>query len=179
MLKINQIYKKEVVPKMMERFGYKNILAVPKVKKIVVNIGIGKNKAEARLRESVIKTLQAITGQKPAPRSAKKSISGFKLRQGEEVGFVVNMHGQRMYDFLEKFVRIVLPRTKDFRGLKPSSLDKSGNLNIGIREQIIFPEIKQENIEKIHSLQVNIVTGIKDPNIAREFYKLLGFPFQA
>lgn len=177
MLRLKEFYQKEITAKMKEKFGYKNIFEAPRINKVVINVGIGKLKDDAKAKEVVISTIKAISGQKPAIKIAKKAISGFKLRQNDPVGVMVTLRGNRMYDFLEKLTRIVLPRTRDFRGLKLSSIDKQGNLNIGIKEQVIFAEVKSENLEKVHSLQVCISTTAKSGEEAMEFYKLLGFVF--
>ncbi|MBU2564267.1 50S ribosomal protein L5 [Patescibacteria group bacterium] len=172
-------YIEEVVPKMKEKFGYTNILSVPKIKKTVVNIGINVDiSKDKNILEDIAKNLALITGQKPAPRQAKKAIAGFKIRQGMTLGLKVTLRGYRMYDFLSRLVNIVLPRTRDFRGLNLSCVDQSGNLNIGIKECIIFPEISQEKIKKNFGLEVSIVTDSKSKEESLELFNLLGFPIK-
>jgi large subunit ribosomal protein L5 len=175
---LQEKYKKEIVALMKERFGYKNNLAVPKIKKVVVNIGTGSSSRDEQTQQLVAKDLALITGQKPVSTLAKKAISAFKTRQGMVVGMKITLRGKRMFDFISRLINIALPRTRDFRGLSPSSIDKSGNLNIGIREHIIFPELSGEDIRKIFSLEVTVVTDAKKREEATELFKLLGFPIK-
>jgi large subunit ribosomal protein L5 len=177
---LREKYIKEVIPEMKKRFGYRNDLAVPKIEKVVVNIGIGSIIAskDEKTQELVIKDLTLITGQKPLITLAKKAISAFKTREGMPVGLKVTLHGKRMYDFLSRLINIVLPRTRDFRGLNPKSIDKDGNLTIGIKEHIIFPEISQEDIKRIFGMEITVVIHEKDKERALEFYKLMGFPIK-
>lgn len=175
--KIKIEYYKKVVPEMKKRFGYKNDLAVPKLEKVVVSVGLSAGLKDPRFLEIIEDTLKKITGQKPVKTLAKKSISNFKIRKGMSVGMLVTLRGNRMYDFVEKLIHIVLPRVRDFRGLSPKLLDEEGNLSIGFRENVCFPEIKSEEIEKIHGLQVTIKTTARDKEKGLELLKLLGFPF--
>ncbi|MCD6178218.1 50S ribosomal protein L5 [bacterium] len=177
-------YKKEVIPKMKEKFGYKNDMAVPSIKKVVVNVGFGRyvtNKTPQE-RESFINfllnDLALITGQKPVLKNAKKSISGFKLRKGMPVGAVCTLRGQRMYDFLERLIHIALPRSRDFKGIDQKSIDKNGNLTIGIKEHIVFPEVSPEKAKQIFGLEVSVVTNAKTREEGLELFKLLGFPIK-
>jgi len=162
-----------------EKFGYKNDLAVPKILKVVLNVGIGLAKDDPKVAEVAESTLTRISGQKPVSRQAKKSISVFKVRQGMPVGLKVTLRGQRMWDFLTKLVAITLPRVRDFRGLSPSSIDQQGSLNIGFKEHIVFPEIKSDEVEKIHGLEVSVVTSAENQSEGLEIFKLLGFPFKS
>ncbi|HUT96182.1 MAG TPA: 50S ribosomal protein L5 [Candidatus Paceibacterota bacterium] len=173
-------YIKEVIPEMKKRFGYRNNLAVPKIEKVVINIGIGSIvvSKDEKAQESITKDLTLITGQKPLVTLAKKGISAFKTREGMPVGLKVTLHGERMYDFLSRLINVVLPRTRDFRGLNLKSIDKEGNLTIGIKEQIIFPEISQEDIRRIFGMEITIVIHEKNRERALEFYKLMGFPIK-
>ena len=176
---LKEKYQKEIIPKMKKKFGLKNDLAVPKIEKIIINIGIGKElQQNPKFIDIVLKDLIKIAGQKPQTILARKAISGFKLKENMPIGVRVTLRGQRMYDFLEKLINVTLPRTKDFRGIKLKAVDKNGNLNIGILEHTAFPEIKHEEITKPFSLQVNIVTITSDRKKALESFKLLGVVFE-
>lgn len=169
-------YTKEAVPAMMEKFSCKNSMAVPRVQKVVVNVGIGKFIKESDKVEEIINGIGEITGQKPVKTKARKAISGFKIRQGLEIGVKVTLRGKRMWQFIERLVNVALPRTKDFQGIEEKSVDQKGNLNIGIREHTIFPEISAEKMKNIFGFQVTIVTNAKSRDEGRELFKLLGFP---
>ena len=169
-------YIKEVIPRMKERFGYRNNLAVPKIEKVVVNTGIGQAIKEEKIQEEISRDLALITGQKPACRPAKKAISAFKTRKGMIVGLMVTLRGQRMYDFLERLINIALPRSRDFRGLPEKSVDQNGNLTIGLKEQIIFPEISAEKARNIFGLEVTVVTTARSHEEGVVLLKLMGFP---
>ena len=171
-------YKKEVQPVLKEKFGYKNNMAVPGIEKVVVNVGTGPGLKDPKFNEVVYDTLTRITGQKPVKTKAKKSISNFKIRAGLVVGTMVTLRGKRMNDFVDKLINITLPRVRDFRGLDTKSVDAQGNLNISFKEHVSFPEIKADEVEKIHGLQVTIVTSAKNKEEGLELFKLLGFPFQ-
>lgn len=175
---LKQKYIKEVIPKMKEKFGYKNNLAVPEIEKTIVNVGIGSSLKDEKTQETISKDLTLITGQKPAPTLAKKAISGFKIRKGMTIGLKVTLRGKRMFDFLSRLINIALPRTRDFRGLDPKSVDEGGNLTIGIKEHIIFPEISPEDIKRIFGLEVTVVSNTKKREEALELFKLLGFPIK-
>lgn len=177
-MSLKEKYKKEVIPEMKKIFGYKNNLQVPQIKKVVINIGIGKNIKEPNIVENAQDTLMRISGQKPIKTKAKQSISSFKTRKGMVIGVAVSLRGKRMYDFLEKLINIALPRVRDFRGLSPESLDGKGNLSIGFKEYISFPEIKPDEIEKSFGLEVSIATTAKNNKEGLELFKLLGFPFK-
>lgn len=176
-MRLEEYYNKEIVPKMKEQFGIKNNFAVPRVVKVVINVGIGEAKTNPKIKEMVVHDLAQITGQKVVLTLAKKAISGFKIRSGDQVGVKVTLRGKRMYDFIERLSKIALPRIRDFRGLKSTGFDKNGNYSFGIKEHIVFPEIKYDKVEKIFSLQVTIQTSAKSDKIAKELLVLLGFPF--
>ena len=171
-------YRKEVVPELEKKFGYKNISAVPRVEKVVVSVGLSQGLKDAKFLDIAEDTLKKITGQKPVKTLAKKSISNFKIRQGEPVGMMVTLRGTRMYDFLDKLINTTFPRVRDFRGLSSKLLDGEGNLSVGFKENISFPEIKSEEIEKMHGLQVTVRTTAKEKIKGLELLKLLGFPFK-
>ena len=175
---LKEKYIQQVIPAMKEKFGYKNDLAVPKLEKVIINVGIGQGLKDQKFKENVEKTLVRITGQKPVERKAKKAIAGFKIRQGQVIGLIVTLRTKRMYDFVDKLVNIALPRTRDFRGLNPKSMDGHGNLTVGFKEHIAFPEIKADEVERLHGLEVVVVTLAKDDEKGLELLKLLGFPFR-
>ncbi|MBI3291100.1 50S ribosomal protein L5 [Candidatus Falkowbacteria bacterium] len=175
---IKEKFQKVISPALKDKFGYKNNLAVPKIEKVIVNIGTGQGLKDAKFNEVAEATLQRITGQRPVKTTAKKSISNFKIRAGLVVGMMVTLRGKRMYDFLDKLINITLPRVRDFRGLDPKSVDPRGNLNLGFKEHIAFPEIKSDEVEKIHGLQVSVVTTAKTRAEGLELLSLLGFPFR-
>ena len=175
--RLKEKYINEVVPALMEKFQYKNVMEVPKLEKIVINMGIGDAKDNPKALESAVKELSLITGQKPIVTKAKKSIANFKLRKGMNVGTKVTLRGERMYDFLDKLMNISLPRVRDFRGISPSSFDGRGNYALGIKEQLIFPEIEYDKVDKIRGMDVTFVTTAKTDEEARELLRLLGMPF--
>lgn len=171
-------YYKDIVPEMKKIFGYDNNLAVPKIEKVVVAAGLSAGLKDAKFLDIVEDTLKKITGQKPVKTLAKKSISNFKIRKGVPIGMVVTLRGDRMYNFLDKLINVTFPRVRDFRGLSQKLLDKEGNLSVGFREDIAFPEIRSEEIEKIHGLQVTVRTTAKNKEEGLALLKLFGFPFQ-
>ena len=177
-MSLKTIYKEKSVPILKKAFGLTNPMAVPKVEKVVINVGVGKTLKDPKMLEAIIEDVKRIAGQTPVKTIAKKSIAGFKIREGQVVGLMVTLRGTRMYDFLEKLVRVALPRVRDFRGLDPKKFDGHGNYNIGIREQIVFPETTREHLEYTFSLEVNIQTNTDDDKMARELLISLGFPFQ-
>lgn len=170
-------YKKEAVPAMREKFGYKNIMAAPKIIKAVVNVGVGRLREEKE-RQEVEKFLALITGQKPAPRPAKQAIAAFKTRKGLIVGYQVTLRGERMYDFLSRLVNIALPRTRDFQGIERKSFDGKGNLTIGVKEHIVFPEMIGEDYRFLFGLEITIVTSAKTKEEGMELLRLMGFPIK-
>ena len=183
-MRLKEKYKKEVVPKMMEKFGYKNPMEVPKIEKVVVNIGFGRlvvgkpGSEREKIQEHILKTLSLITGQKAVLTKAKKSISSFKLRKGMPIGAKVTLRRKRMYDFLEKLILLVLPRTRDFRGIPLTAFDKNGNLTLGFKEYTPFPEVIPEKEKGIFGLEVTVVTTSKNKEEGIELFKLLGFPIK-
>lgn len=178
MAKLLEQYKQEITPRLMERFAYKNVMQVPKIEKIIVNIGVGEAIQNPKALDGAVNDLMVITGQKPIITRAKKSIAGFKLREGMPIGCKVTLRGERMYDFLTRLVNIVLPRVRDFRGVSPQAFDGRGNFSLGIKEQTIFPEIEYDKIDKIRGLEVVIVTTAKTDEEARELLKSMGMPFR-
>jgi len=178
-MKVNlyEKYKKEVVPALQKELGFKNIMQVPKIKKVVLNAGIGRFVKEPRYIDNVENTLSKITGQKPMRTKAKKAISNFKIREGMEIGVAVTLRGARMYQFLDKLVSLTLPRVRDFRGLSEKSFDRNGNYTIGFKENLAFPEIKAEELEKIHGMQIIINTSAKNKVEGKALLIHMGFPF--
>lgn len=175
--RLYKLYKDQIIPKMKKIFGYKNDLAVPKIEKVVLNVGTGQALKEKKLLDIIIANIARISGQLPEVRKARKAISGFGIKKGNIVGLRVTLRGRRMYEFLDKFINAALPRVRDFRGLNPSGFDGRGNFTYGVKEQTIFPEIKSDEVEKVHGLEVTIVTTARDDKTAKEFLKLFGFPF--
>ncbi len=176
--RLKEKYINEVVPALMERFQYKNVMEVPKLEKIVINMGIGEAKDNPKALESAVKELSLITGQKPVVTKAKKSIANFKVRKGMNIGAKVTLRGERMYDFLDKLMNISLPRVRDFRGVSASSFDGRGNYALGIKEQLIFPEIDYDMVEGIRGLDIVVVTTAKTDEEAKAFLELMGMPFR-
>ncbi|MBI2607781.1 MAG: 50S ribosomal protein L5 [Candidatus Doudnabacteria bacterium] len=172
------IYKEKVLPDLKKLFVLKSDLEVPKIEKVVVNAGVGRTLKDQKLLELIIEDLRRITGQAPVKTLAKKAIAGFKIRENQVVGLMVTLRGKRMYDFLEKLVNVALPRVRDFKGLSRKSFDGKGNYNIGIREQIVFPEALREGADQTFSLEVNIRTNAGDDAKAFALLKSFGFPFQ-
>jgi len=178
MIIIKEKYKKEVVGAMKKEFGYKNDLAVPCIKKVVLNIGTGAALKDKKILDLIKENLRMISGQEPILRKAKKSIAGFKIREGLIVGMKVTLRRQRMFDFLDKFVNIVLPRVRDFNGISFSSIDQQGNLNIGIKEHNVFLEVDPNKVQHIHGLEIAVVTNAKSRAEGQRLFILLGFPMQ-
>ena len=177
MLRLKERYRKEVVPGLMERYGYKNVMQVPRLEKVVLNIGVGEAIQNAKALEAAEKDLAAISGQHPVTTRAKKSIAAFKLRAGMPVGLKVTLRGERMYEFLDKLMNIVLPRTREFQGVSPQSMDGRGNYTLGLKEQVIFPEIDYDKVDKPRGLEVSIVTNARTDDEARHLLELMGMPF--
>jgi large subunit ribosomal protein L5 len=178
MINIKEQYQNQAVPALKKQFGYKNDLQVPRLAKVVVNMGLGEATANAKVIDNGVKELVTVTGQKPIVNRARKSIATFKVRQGMPVGASVTLRGARMYDFLAKLIHIALPRIRDFRGLSPKSFDGRGNYSVGIREQLIFPEINYENIDAIRGLDIAIVTTARTDQEAQALLAALGMPFR-
>ena len=171
-------YRKEVVPAMQKKFGIENLMAVPRIEKVVINVGIGKVTKDDKFIEKIQRDLALLSGQKPVFRKAKKSISGFKSREGTNIGLVVTLRGRRMYDFIDRMIHVALPRSKDFRGIESKNFDSQGSLNFGVKEHSIFPEIHYETLKDIFSLQVTVMTTAKDKERGIELLKMIGFPIK-
>ena len=176
--RLSEYYKTTIVPELMKTFNYKSVMQVPKISKIVVNMGLGAAVTEPKILEDAVKELEAITGQKASVRKAKKAISNFKLRAGMNIGAMVTLRRERMYEFLDRLINIALPRVRDFRGLSDKSFDGRGNYTLGIKEQIIFPEINIDKVNRIVGMDITIVTTAKTDNEAYELLKGFGFPFR-
>ena len=176
--RLRQAYHKEVVRQMMERYGYKNPMAVPRLRKIVVNMGVGEANANIKILDAAVDQLGAIAGQKPVIRRARKSIANFKIRQGMPIGCTVTVRGDRMYDFFDRLVTIALPRVRDFRGLPTRSFDGRGNYTLGLKDQLVFLEINYSKVEKVHGMNVTIVTTAETDEEAKSLLTLLGMPFR-
>jgi large subunit ribosomal protein L5 len=178
MAKFKEVYQEKVVPALMKRFNYKNRMEVPKLEKIVVNMGLGEAIQNIKILDSAVQELSQITGQKPVIRKAKKSIAQFKLRTGMPIGCMVTLRKERMYEFFNRLVNVTLPRVRDFKGVSGKSFDGRGNFALGIREQLIFPEIHYDKIDKVKGMNVVIVTTAKTDEEGKELLKLLGMPFR-
>lgn len=178
MNRLKEKYLNEVVPAMMKKFNYKSVMQVPKIEKIVVNMGVGDAVQNPKALDDAVNELTLITGQKPVVTRAKKSIAGFRLRAGMPIGCKVTLRGNRMYDFFDKLVSVSLPRVRDFRGVSKNSFDGRGNYTLGIREQLIFPEIDYDQVNKVRGMDIVIVTTAKTDEESRELLSLLGMPFQ-
>lgn len=176
---LREQYEKEVVPALMKKFGYKSVMQVPKLDKVVINIGLGDTRENPKALENAINDLSQITGQKPIVTKAKKSIAAFKLREGVDIGCKVTLRKDKMYDFVYKLFNVALPRVRDFRGVSANSFDGRGNYSMGIKEQLIFPEIEYDKVDKLRGMDIIFVTTAKSDEEARELLKLLGMPFQA
>ena len=179
MSKLREQYQKEVIPALMKKFGYKSIMQVPKLEKIVINIGLGDTKENPKSLENAVNDLTQITGQKPVITKAKKSIAAFKLREGANVGCKVTLRSDKMYDFAYKLFNVALPRVRDFRGVSDNSFDGRGNYSMGIKEQLIFPEIEYDKVDKLRGMDIIFVTTAETDEEAKELLKLLGMPFKA
>ncbi len=175
---LKEHYQKTVVPALKEKFGYTNTHAVPRLTKAVVNVGISAGRKDAKTEEVVKETLRRITGQEPMPTYAKQSISNFKIRKGMVVGMKVTLRGARMYDFVQKLISVTLPRVRDFRGLKPSIVDARGNMTIGFRESVAFPEIRSDEMDRLHGLEVTVASTAASQQEGLALGTLLGFPFR-
>lgn len=178
MNRLKEKYSKEVVPKLVSKHNYETVMLVPKIDKIVINMGVGDALQNSKLLEAAMNDLEQITGLKPVPTKAKKSISSFKLREGQVIGCKVTLRGDKMYNFLDKLINVVLPRVRDFRGLSPKSFDGRGNYTIGLKEQLIFPEIEFDNVVKVRGMDVVIVTTARNNEEAYDLLDELGVPFR-
>lgn len=177
--RLQEKYLSEAVKSMMDKFNYKNVMEIPKIEKVVINMGIGEAVANSKALDSAVADLTLIAGQRPVITKAKKSIAAFKLRQGMPIGTKVTLRGDRMYYFLDKLMNIALPRVRDFRGVNPTAFDGRGNYALGMKEQLIFPEIEYDKIDKVRGMDIIIVTTAKTDEEARELLRLLGMPFSA
>ena len=177
MARMKDYYKAEVAPALMKKFSYKSVMQIPKLDKIVINVGAGEAKDNAKAIDAIMNDLSAITGQKPQVCKAKKSVANFKLREGMNIGVKVTLRGERMYEFLDRLFNVALPRVRDFRVINPNSFDGRGNYNMGIREQLIFPEIDYDKIDKVRGMDICFVTTAKTDEESRELLSLMGAPF--
>ncbi len=177
MSRYKELYLNEIAKGMQSKFGYKNVMQIPKLEKIVVNIGVGEAKENAKVLDSATADLERIAGQKPIVTKAKKSIANFKLREGMPIGCKVTLRGEKMYDFADRLINLALPRVRDFRGVNPNSFDGRGNYALGIKEQLIFPEIEYDQVDKVRGMDVIFVTTAQTDEEARELLKLFGMPF--
>lgn len=170
---------REVIPQLMKKFNYRSVMEAPRLEKIVINMGVGEAIENPKALEAAVNDLTQIAGQRPVITKARKSIAAFKLREGMKIGCKVTLRGNRMYDFLEKLVNVVLPRVRDFRGVSPKSFDGRGNYTLGLREQVIFPEIDYDSVDKVRGMDITIVTTAKTDEEARELLRSIGMPFRA
>ena len=178
MNRLRERYEKEVVPALKKEFGYTNVMAVPKIEKVVVNMGLGEATSNAKIIEVGSAELASITGQKPVVRRAKKSIAAFKVRKGQPVGTSVTLRGERMYEFLDRLMAIALPRVRDFRGVSPRGFDGRGNFTLGLKDQLLFPEIDYMKVDKARGMNVSVVTTARTDQEARKLLQLIGMPFR-
>ena len=179
MARLKEKYTAEIAPALMQKFGYKSVMQIPKLEKVVVNVGCGDAKENAKIIDSVMKDVSAITGQKPIATKARKSVANFKVREGQAVGVKVTLRGDRMYEFLDRLFNIALPRVRDFRGINPNSFDGRGNYAFGLKEQLIFPEIEYDKVDAIRGMDICICTTAKTDEEAKELLTLAGAPFYA
>ena len=177
MARLKEFYDKDVAPALMKKFGYKSVMQIPRLEKIVINVGCGDARDNAKIIDSVVSDLMQITGQKPIVCNAKKSVANFKLREGMPNGVKVTLRGARMYEFLDRFFNLALPRVRDFRGINPNSFDGRGNYSLGIKEQLIFPEIEYDKIDKVRGMDICMVSTANTDEEARELLTLMGAPF--
>jgi large subunit ribosomal protein L5 len=175
--RLREQYENEIVDAMIKKFGYKNVMQVPKIDKIVINMGVGEAKENAKILESAMKDLEIIAGQKPVITKAKKSVANFKIREGMPIGCMVTLRSERMYEFLDRLVNLALPRVRDFRGVNPNSFDGRGNYSMGIKEQLIFPEIEYDKVDKIRGMDIIVVTTAQTDEEGRELLAQFGMPF--
>lgn len=179
MARLKEFYKSKIIPALMKKFDFKNIMQVPKIEKVVINVGAGEVRENSKAIDSIAGDLAKITGQHAVPCLARRSISNFKIREGMKIGVKVTLRGDRMYEFIDRFFNLALPRVRDFRGISNKSFDGHGNYNIGVKEQLIFSEIDYDKIDRIRGMDINIVTTAKNDEHARELLSLFGAPFKA
>lgn len=177
MSRLKDMYKDEIVDAMIKKFGYKNVMEVPKLDKIVINMGVGEAKENAKVLEAAVSDMETITGQKAIITKAKNSIANFKIREGQAIGCKTTLRGDKMYEFLDRLVNLALPRVRDFRGVNPDAFDGRGNYALGIKEQLIFPEIEYDKIDKVRGMDINFITTANTDEEAKELLTLLGAPF--
>ena len=177
MSRLKDLYSNEIKDAMVKKFGYKNVMQIPKLDKIVINMGVGEAKENAKVLDTAIKDLETITGQKAVVTRAKKSVANFKLREGMPIGCKVTLRGEKMYEFTDRLVNLALPRVRDFRGVNPDAFDGRGNYALGIKEQLIFPEIEYDKIDKVRGMDINFITTAKTDEEAKELLTLMGAPF--
>ena len=175
--RLNDLYKNEVAPALMKKFEYKSVMQIPKIDKVVINVGAGEAKENAKAIDSIMADLELISGQKPVPTFAKKSVANFKLREGMKIGVKVTLRGAQMYEFLDRLFNFALPRVRDFKGINPDAFDGRGNYSLGLNEQLIFPEIEYDKVDKIRGLDIAIVTTAQTDAEAKELLALMGAPF--
>ena len=178
MSRLNEAYNNEIKDAMMKKFGYKNAMQIPKIEKIVINMGVGEAKENAKLLDAAVKDLEQIAGQKVVVTRAKKSVANFKLREGQPIGCKVTLRGAKMYEFADRLINLALPRVRDFRGVDPNAFDSRGNYALGIKEQLIFPEIEYDKVDKVRGMDIIVVTTAKTDEEARELLTLFGMPFK-
>lgn len=178
MARLKDFYKNEVIAGMTKKFGYKNVMEVPKIDKIVINMGVGEAKDNAKVLDTAIKDMEIIAGQKPVVTKAKKSVANFKIREGMAIGCKVTLRGEKMYEFADRLINLSLPRVRDFRGVNPNAFDGRGNYSLGIKEQLIFPEIEYDKVDKVRGMDIIFVTTAKTDEEARELLTQFGMPFR-
>ncbi|MDD3173170.1 MAG: 50S ribosomal protein L5 [Herbinix sp.] len=178
MARLKEFYKNEVVAGMTKKFGYKNVMEVPKIDKIVINMGVGEAKDNAKVLETALKDMEIIAGQKPVTTKAKKSVANFKIREGMAIGCKVTLRGEKMYEFADRLINLSLPRVRDFRGVNPNAFDGRGNYSLGIKEQLIFPEIEYDKVDKVRGMDIIFVTTANTDEEARELLTQFGMPFR-
>ena len=177
MARIRDMYTSEIAPALMQQFGYKSVMQIPKLDKVVINVGVGDAKENSKAIDAVMKDIATITGQKPVPTYARKSVANFKLRQGMKIGVKVTLRGERMYEFVDRLFNLALPRVRDFKGLNPNAFDGRGNYSLGLKEQLLFPEIEYDKVEKIRGMDICFVTTAQNDEEARELLRRMGAPF--
>ena len=178
MARLKDYYKSDVAPALMKKFGYKSVMQIPKIEKVVINVGAGEAKDNSKVMDAVLKDLAAITGQKPVACKAKKSVANFKIREGMVIGAKVTLRSDKMYQFIPRFFNMALPRLPGFPGINPNSFDGRGNYTVGLKEQLIFPEIEYDKIDKIRGMDISFITTAKTDEEARELLSLMGAPFE-
>ena len=177
MARLKDLYVSEIAPALMKKFGYKNVMQIPKLDKVVINVGCGEAKENSKVVDAVVSDLSAITGQKPIVCKAKKSVANFKLREGMPIGVKVTLRSDKMYEFIDRLFNVAFPRVRDFKGISPNSFDGRGNYSTGIKEQLIFPEIEFDKIDKVRGMDINFITTAKTDEEAKELLSMLGAPF--